>query len=50
MYWILDTGYWILDTGYWILVAGCLLLCAPSACRRSFSGGTSFSVGVLVAG
>jgi len=36
-----------LDAGYLILDAGCLILCAPSACRHSFSGGTSFSVSVL---
>ncbi|MCD4725409.1 MAG: hypothetical protein K8R63_11270 [Bacteroidales bacterium] len=35
--------YWLLDAGYWMLRT-------PSACRRSFSGGTSFSVGVLDTG
>ncbi len=30
-----------------LLVAGYWMFRAPSACRHSFSGGTSFSVGVL---
>ncbi len=34
--------------GYWLLATGCWLLRTPTACRHSFSGGASFSVGVLV--